>query len=101
MDGPRFLLHRDLLIDRAGCQGTQLADTQCVVDFLIKDEMFQSMITEVSKLVRIILTLPVSSCTAERWFSGVRRLKTYLCSQLSQERLNAVAIINIHNEIVN
>ena len=59
MDGPRLVLHRDMLIDRARCQGTQLEDTQCVVDFLIKDEMFRSMITEVSKLVRIMLTLPV------------------------------------------
>ena len=78
VDGPRLVLHRDILIDRAGCQGTQLEDTQCVVDFLIKDEMLQSMITEVSKLESIILPLPVSSCTAERSFSGLRRLKTYL-----------------------
>ena len=57
--GPRLVLHRDMLFDRARHQGTQLEDTQCVVDFLIKDEMFRSMITEVSKLVRIIFTLPV------------------------------------------
>ena len=62
--------------------------------------MFRSIITEVSKLVRIILTLPVSSCTAERSFSGLRRLKTYLRSRMSQERLNAVAVMNIHKEEV-
>ena len=89
-----------MLIDRAGCQGTQLEDTQCVIDFLIKDEMFRSMITEVSKLVRTILTLPVSSCTAERSFLGLRCLKTYLHSRMSQERLNAVAVMNIHKEEV-
>ena len=83
MDGPRLVLHRDMLIDRARCQGTQLEDTQFVVDFLIKDEMFRSMIIEVSKLLRIILALPVSSCTAERSFSGLRRLKTYLRSRMS------------------
>ena len=84
VDGPRLVLHIDMIIDRARCQGTQLEDTQCVVDFLIKDEMFRSVITELSKLVRIILTLPVSSCTAERSFSGLRRLKTYLRSRMSQ-----------------
>ena len=83
MDGPRLVLHRDMLIDSARYQGTQLEDTQFVVDFLIKDEMFRSMIIEVSKLLRIILALPISSCTAERSFSGLRRLKTYLRSRMS------------------
>ena len=98
VDGPRLLLHRDMLIDRARCQEVHLEDIQCAVDFLIKDEVFRSMVTEVNKLIRMILTLPVSSCTAERSFSGLRRLKTFLRLQMSQERLNAVAIINIHKE---
>ena len=100
VDGPRLVRHRDMLTGRARCQGTQLEDTQRVVDFLIKDEMFRSMITEVSKLVRIILSLPVSRCTAERSSSGLRRLKTYLRSRMPQERSNAVAIMNIHKEEV-
>ena len=74
-----------MLIDRIRCQEVHLEDIQRVVDFLIKDEVFRSMVTEVNKLVGMILTLPVLSCTAERSSSGLRRLKTYLRSQMSQE----------------
>lgn len=38
-------------------------------------------------LVRLCLTIPVSSATAERSFSTLRRLKTYLRSQIGQARL--------------
>ena len=40
----------------------------------------KSMLSEVNKLVHILLTIPVSSSTAERCFSALRRLKTYLRS---------------------
>jgi len=37
-------------------------------------------------------TIPVTTCAAERSFSGLRRLKTYLRSTLSQVRLNSTAL---------
>jgi hypothetical protein len=40
------------------------------------------------------LTLPVSSAYAERSFSSLKRLKTYLRSTKFQERLFALAILN-------
>ena len=43
-----------------------------------------------------MLTLPASTCTAERSFSGLRRLKSYLRSGMKQQRFNSVAIINVH-----
>ena len=57
--------------------------------YSVKDEVFHSVNTEVNKLVRTILTLPALSCTVERSFSGLRRLKFYRHECL--ERLNAVA----------
>lgn len=38
----------------------------------------------------LLLTLPVSTATAERSFSVLRRLKTYLRSTMRQDRLVAV-----------
>ena len=43
-----------------------------------------------------MLTLPASTCTAERSFSGLRRLKMYFRSEMKQQQLNSVAIINVH-----
>ena len=41
---------------------------------------------------------PVSSCEAERSFSSLRRLKTWLRSTMSQSRLNAISICHTHQE---
>lgn len=47
-------------------------------------------------LLRIICTLPVTSCSCERSISGLRRLKTYLRSTMGQERLNGLALLHCH-----
>ena len=45
------------------------------------------------------IVLPSSACEAERSFSTLRRLKTYLRSTAqTQQRLNNLAILNTHRE---
>ena len=44
--------------------------------------------------------LSVSSCEAERSSSGLRRLKTWLRNNMSQSRLNAVAVSHVHQDIL-
>lgn len=51
------------------------------------------------KLLQIMATLPVTSCSSERSFSTLRRLKTYLRSTMGTERLNGLALLNIHRDI--
>ena len=41
---------------------------------------------------------PASSCDSERYFSALRRLKTWLRNSMTQSRLNAIMICNIHKE---
>lgn len=55
---------------------------------------------EVEKLVRLLLVNPASSCEAERSFSALRRLKTWLRSTMTQVRLNAVAVCHIHQHLL-
>ncbi|ESO00286.1 hypothetical protein HELRODRAFT_83212, partial [Helobdella robusta] len=47
---------------------------------------------------RIFLTIPVTTCSSERSFSVLRRLKTYLRSTISQLRLNHLAILYCYKE---
>ena len=54
------------------------------------------MFPHVESLVRLLLVNPASSASAERSFSSLRRLKTYLRSTIGQARLNHVAISHIH-----
>ena len=44
---------------------------------------------------RILLTIPVTVASAERSFSKLKLIKTYLRSTMSQERLNGLAMISI------
>ena len=100
LDCVRLQLHRDMLLDRARSQDRELDDFESVVDYLKEEKAFSSIIREIKKLLTIVLTSPVSSCTAERSFSGLRRLKTYLRSRMSQERLNAGALMHVHKDVV-
>lgn len=47
-------------------------------------------------LLILAATLPAPTCECERSFSTLRRLNTYLRSTMSSDRLDALALINIH-----
>ena len=53
----------------------------------------------IKKLLQIMATLPVTTCTSERSFSTLRRLKTYLRNTTGEDRLNGLALLNIHSDI--
>ena len=46
----------------------------------------------------LILIVPATNATSERSFSALRRVKTYLRSTMSQERLNHLMMLNVHKE---
>ncbi|KAJ8969757.1 hypothetical protein NQ314_001594 [Rhamnusium bicolor] len=50
--------------------------------------------------LQILATLPVSVATAERSFSSLRRLKTWLRANMGEERLTGLTLLNIHKDIV-
>ena len=49
---------------------------------------------------RILLTIPVSVASAERSFSKLKLIKSYLRSTMSQERLSDLAILSIERELL-
>ncbi|XP_076908869.1 uncharacterized protein LOC143565921 [Bidens hawaiensis] len=49
---------------------------------------------------RVLLTIPVTVASAERSFSKLKLLKTYLRSSMSQERLNGLTIIATENDVL-
>ena len=49
--------------------------------------------------LRIACTLPVTVASAERSFSKLKLIKTYLRSSMGQERLSGLAIISINHEV--
>ena len=68
-------------------------------------DLFRSMTVEVrglfdqvETLLRLLLVMPVSSTEAERSFSALRRLKTWLRTTMTQARLNHAAVCHIHQD---
>lgn len=54
------------------------------------------MFSEVHQLIRLYLTVPMTSATAERTFSTLRYLKTNLCSTMTQEQLKHVILLHTY-----
>ena len=56
-----------------------------IVTFL-EEKQLTSLLPRVLRLAKIFATIPATSCSAERSFSGIRKLKTYLRKTMHQER---------------
>ena len=53
----------------------------------------------ISSCLQILLTFVVSAATAERSFSALRRLKTWLRNRMSENRLTGLALLHVHRSI--
>ena len=52
-------------------------------------------------MMHILAVIPATSCSAERSFSALRRLKTYLRSTMGQQRVSNIALISIERAYAN
>jgi len=50
-------------------------------------------------MLTILAVLPITTCEAERSFSTLRRLKTYLRSTMAADRLTSLALMHIHRDM--
>lgn len=101
LDETKLTLHRDMCMDIAKQQGVCLNTFDDVVNFLKSDkgQHLRDMLPEMSKLIKLALTVPVTSCSSERSFSSLRRLKSYLRSTMGQARLNHATLMNCHKTL--
>ena len=53
------------------------------------------------KVTSILATIPATSCSAERSFSPLRRIKTFLRSTMGQNRLGIIDVINVERKYAN
>ena len=77
----------------------KITSVRTICDMLQSVPIAQEMFCEVHKLIRIYLTIPVTTATAERSFSALRRVKTYLRSTMSEERLNNAMLLHVHKDV--
>ncbi|XP_060845757.1 52 kDa repressor of the inhibitor of the protein kinase-like [Rhopalosiphum padi] len=53
----------------------------------------------IRQLLLILAILPVTTSISERSFSTLKRIKTYLRTTMGENRLNGLALLNIHKQI--
>ena len=59
------------------------------------------MLPELSTAIKILAVIPATSYIAERSFSSLQRLKTYLHNSMGQERLSNLALLHIERDYAN
>lgn len=69
----------------------------CPIEAL--NECSRDLFPNMHALFRIFVTLPVTTCTPERTFSTLKRLKTYLRNSCGQERLTGLALMSVHRDV--
>ena len=100
------MLHAQLQVFTSECQRQQ-KDTGIpfTTVFDIKDffctltDSQKSLLSEVCKVVKLILIMPASNATSERSFSALRRVKSYLRSTMCQQRLNNLMVLHVYKDI--
>ena len=72
-------------------------ETSCegLLAAMTRNNTLANLLPDLATLLRIYLTLPSTSCEAERSFSVLRRLKNYLRTTMSQNRLNHLCILSV------
>lgn len=59
-----------------------------------------TVLPQVTKLCELTLTIPAKSASAERSFSALKRIKTYLRNNQTQNRLSNLSLLSIEKEIL-
>lgn len=76
---------------------TNLDSIVSIADLFVKEQLSKDY-PQVKALMRIYLAIPSTSVAAERAFSVLKRIKTWLRNSMEQDRLSALSIINIEKE---
>ena len=74
----------------------KVTNVRTIADVLQQSEIYGNFLSEINKAVKLYFTFPVTSATAERSFSSLRKIKTFLRSTMTPCRLNNLFILYIH-----
>ena len=98
----QLLLLPDLIKTYSSSQGTpnfKVKSLRTLAQIILALPLSRDMLSEVDGLLRLYFTIPVTTATAERSFSVLRRIKTYLRSTMTECRLNNVLLLHCHKDM--
>ena len=102
IDEDRFLIQLPMISDmiKNAFQDVSIksvTNVRTIAEGMNKSIMYKRMLGEVHKALKIYFTVPVTTATAERSFSALHRLKSYLRNSMTQKRLNNLLLLYVHH----
>lgn len=70
-----------------------------LLEFLLQNNL-KSVFSESVTLLKIIVTIPMTSVENERCFSTLKRIKSFLRNTMLQDRLNSLAMLSISKKMI-
>ncbi|GAB1605227.1 hypothetical protein Ahia01_000804500 [Argonauta hians] len=67
--------------------------------FLSKQNLLK-VYSEAAKLMKLLITIPMTSSEAERTFSTLKRVKNFLRNTMGEDRLNALSMLSMERKLV-
>ena len=77
----------------------KVSNVQTIASVMNESPIYKGMLLEINKLLKLYLTFPVTTSTAERSFSSLRHIKTYLRSTMTSCRMNNLFLLYIHQDL--
>lgn len=78
---------------------SEIVGAMNIISFIFGNNL-QETFTEITKLLNIIVTTPMTTAEPERNFSTLKRIKTFLRSTMLNDRLNALAMMSINRNLI-
>ena len=75
-----------------------LAAQLTILHGAVSNRVQKQLFDQLWRLTKLLLVVPATSATAERSFSALRRVKTYLRATISQTPLNSALILHCHQD---
>ena len=97
-DASLLKTHLEIFSTNMQCEG-DVTLSEVIKFFKAKNTTEQDFLSQLCKLLRLLLVMPATNASSERSFSALRRIKTYLRSTMTQARLNHIMIMNIHKNL--
>uniref|UniRef100_A0A1X7U9Z0 HAT C-terminal dimerisation domain-containing protein n=1 Tax=Amphimedon queenslandica TaxID=400682 RepID=A0A1X7U9Z0_AMPQE len=69
-------------------QDQMVINVRTIVEAMNTSEIYKGMLTEVYKMLELYFTFPVTTSTAERFFSSLDRINTFLRCSMTKCRVN-------------
>ena len=91
------LLHDVIQVALPSVKTVTLINIIC--DAINSCEAYKDLLSSIHQLLRLILTIPITSATAERTFSALKNLHTYLQSMMTEKKINNCLLLHVDKEL--